>query len=145
MSFLSLLNVLKVTQKADQGRLTSKHGYGTVKIFKRTETEQYIPATHFQFKAEEDKNPQNGYIATNFARREAVNQFARADFESKGLIGAAVAYNQKQSVVKSFCQKNVKETGSRVHLLHAKAEFANITTGRLSWYKRILDYRGNIG
>lgn len=125
-----------MTQKADQGRLTSKHGYGT---------EQYIPATHFQFKAEEDKNPQNGYIATNFARREAVNQFARADFESKGLIGAAVAYNQKQSVVKSFCQKNVKETGNRVHLLHAKAEFANITTGRLSWYKRILDYRGNIG
>ena len=107
MSFSSLLNVLKVTQKADQGRLTSKHGYGT---------EQYIPATHFQFKAEEDKNPQNGYIATNFARREAVNQFARADFESKGLIGAAVAYNQKQSVVKSFCQKNVKETGNRVHL-----------------------------
>ena len=125
-----------MTQKADQGRLTSKHGYGT---------EQYIPATHFQFKAEEDKNPQNGYIATTFARREAVNQFARADFESKGLIGAAVAYNQKQSVVKSFCQKNVKETGNRVHLLHAKAEFANITTGRLSWYKRILDYRGNIG
>ena len=109
MSFLSLLNVLKVTQKADQGRLTSKHGYGTVKIFKRTETEQYIPATHFQFKAEEDKNPQNGYIATKFARREAVNQFARADFESKGLIGAAVAYNQKHSVVQSFCQKNVKE------------------------------------
>ena len=55
MSFLSLLNVLKVTQKADQGPLTSKHGYGTVKIFKQTETEKYIPATHFQFKAEEDK------------------------------------------------------------------------------------------